>query len=375
MDSYLVSSAHPMPSVAISPCHGPCGLHQVAPYIGKLRPSISEFLLSKYTKLGDIVADPFCGSGTIPLDAVRLGRIPIAADCSEYAIALTKAKLLPPASLEEAILRLENSLRQSKEIRVDLRSVPAWVRQFFHPETLRGTVAFVEVLKKNNEHFLLACLLGILHHQRPGFLSYPSSHLVPYLRSTLFPRVQFPELYEYRDIRSRMLRKIERTYKLMPPAHTREMFDERDIRIVTAKEIAIWKTVDAIVTSPPYMNALDYVRDNRLRLWFLSGSYQYPNSAESTRSRSGFTELMKKFIRMVSTRMKIGGNCVVIVGETANRCRTKAHPAQVIWEQVREHSKLEVIDILSDEIPDIRRSRKEGRATKREIVLVIRRTS
>jgi len=29
------------------------------------------------------------------------------------------------------------------------------------------------------------------------------------------------------------------------------------------------ESIDAVITSPPYMDALDYARDNRLRLWFL----------------------------------------------------------------------------------------------------------
>jgi hypothetical protein len=42
------------------------------------------------------------------------------------------------------------------------------------PESLPGGVRVV--LAEN----LLASMLGILHHQRPGFLSFPSSHLIPY---------------------------------------------------------------------------------------------------------------------------------------------------------------------------------------------------
>ncbi len=59
----------------------------------------------------------------------------------------------------------------------------------------------------------MACLLGILHHQRLGFLFYPSSHLVPYLRDKLFPRKMFASLYEERDVRLRMLAKLRRTYR------------------------------------------------------------------------------------------------------------------------------------------------------------------
>ena len=77
-----------------------------------------------------------------------------------------------------------------------VRKVPMWVREFFHPETLRETLAWTLTLRERRRWFLLASLLGILHHQRPGFLSFPSSHTVPYLRKKAFPPAKFPELYE-----------------------------------------------------------------------------------------------------------------------------------------------------------------------------------
>jgi hypothetical protein len=51
--------------------------------------------------------------------------------------------------------------------------------------------------------------LGILHHVRPGFLSYPSSHLVPYLRKMKYPPEQFADMYAYRDVRSRLIAKVK----------------------------------------------------------------------------------------------------------------------------------------------------------------------
>lgn len=67
-----------------------------------------------------------------------------------------------------------------------------------------------EDLRKHNEYFFQACILGILHHVRPGFLSYPASHLVPYLRRKMYPPEQFPKMYSYRDVRSRFLAKVRR---------------------------------------------------------------------------------------------------------------------------------------------------------------------
>src|SRR5262245_55297191 len=111
-------------------------LHQLSPYIGKLKSAIAADLLTTYTGLNDLVLDPFCGSGTVPLEAALLGRRAVAADASMYAAVLTRAKLAPPLSLEAALLSLDRVLEDSRRRPTpDLRSVPQWVRRFFHPET------------------------------------------------------------------------------------------------------------------------------------------------------------------------------------------------------------------------------------------------
>ena len=232
-----------------------CSLHGIAPYIGRLKSTIAGHLVANFSRPGDVVADPFCGSGTIALEAALQNRRVLAADCNEYALLLTRAKL---SATDEAstVSALHDATECAKVMSVDLRTIPAWVRRFFHPRTLRESFALAQVLKQRNEHMLLACLLGILHHQRPGFLSYPSSHLVPYLRERSFPRDEFVEMYEYRDVTSRMLKKIARTYKRVPCG-----LSARDARIRAAnpRRVTLPGAVDAIITSPPYMNALDYV--------------------------------------------------------------------------------------------------------------------
>ena len=44
--------------------HDECTLHQLSPYIGKIKSSIAGELVKTYSKLGDLVVDPFGGSGT-----------------------------------------------------------------------------------------------------------------------------------------------------------------------------------------------------------------------------------------------------------------------------------------------------------------------
>ena len=169
-------------------------LQQLSPYIGKLKTGLVRPLVNYFTKPGDWVCDPFSGSGVVPLEALLLGRRAAANDLSVYAYCLTRGKVEAPASHADASTRTEKMLEAVQENwkRYDLRCVERWVREFFHPRTLKEAMAAFQYCSENAEWFLMACLCGILHHQRPGFLSYPASHAVPYLRPGLFPRDSFP---------------------------------------------------------------------------------------------------------------------------------------------------------------------------------------
>ena len=53
-----------------------CSLHQLSPYIGKIKSSIAADLIADFTHAGDQVVDPFAGAGTIPLEAAMAGNDP-----------------------------------------------------------------------------------------------------------------------------------------------------------------------------------------------------------------------------------------------------------------------------------------------------------
>src|SRR5580698_1421690 len=74
-------------------------LHQLSPYIGKLKSSIAGSLVAQFTEAGDLIYDPFSGSGTVALESWAAGRNIIANDLSPYAALLTRAKLFPYKSL------------------------------------------------------------------------------------------------------------------------------------------------------------------------------------------------------------------------------------------------------------------------------------
>ena len=345
-----------------------CGLHQLAPYIGKLKSTIARDLVSTFARRGDLVVDPFSGSGTVPLEALLLGRRAFASDISSYAATLTKAKLSPPGSMEIAIREAEQVLERLQDAPLpDLRTVPAWVRTYFHPKTLKETLAFARICRREQRHFLLACVLGILHHQRPGFLSFPSSHLVPYLRNKKFPRDEFPELYSYRALRPRLLAKIGRALRRGMPSNLDAKFV-----VAAVEDLSMECDFDAMITSPPYMNALDYGRDNRLRLWLLDEDSRSQISADTNSSRAAFSRQMMALAKLNERRLRASGYCVLVVGESVSRYGT-VHPAQSVVEIFEEHApSLALRRVIVDKIPDVRRARRSCRGVKEEQIIVFR---
>jgi len=347
------------------------GLHQLSPYIGKMKSSMARELVRAFTRPGDVVYDPFSGSGTIALEAWMAGRAVVANDLNPYAALLTRAKLRPYRSSDHALRRVAVLARgvEASLPHVDLRQIPKWVRAFFHPETLRETDAWARVLRAQRSKYLLACLLGILHHQRPGFLSYPSSHSVPYLRDRKFPREDFPELYAYREVRPRLERKIARSFRKRPELDfmlSRECF-ARD-----ARSLAPRRDVRAIVTSPPYMSQLDYARDNRLRLWFLGRIDWRPLEPLLSPAESYFLDLMRSCFALWRHVLVPGGFCVLVLGDK-HSCRYRDTLPKAIEDiATRVVGGYSVVLRQSDTIPDLRRVRKDCRGSVAETVLVLR---
>ncbi len=345
--------------------------HQLSPYIGKTKSSMAASLVARFSKEGDIVCDPFSGCGTFAFEAWQAGRHVVANDLSPYANLLTKAKLFPYHSLQDALLDFDKIADKvtSGNWTCDLRRVPSWVRSFFHSETLREILAWTAVLTEERRWFLLACLLGILHHQRPGFLSFPSSHTVPYLRGKKFPRSRFPELYEYRSVKDRLEAKVKRAFRRVPELDfklTRQCFNK------SANDLLPSATVDTILTSPPYMRQLDYGRDNRLRLWFLGcDDWQTLDNVVSP-GEDEFLTLMTRSFRRWKTVLKPGGYCVLVIGDAcsrANRSNLPHNVSKIAIEQVGGYS---LILEHTDIIPNDRRVRRGIVGSTSETILVLR---
>lgn len=350
-------------------------LQQLSPYVGKMKSGMARVLITLYSRPGDTVLDPFVGSGVVPLEAALSGRCAWANDLSPYAYVLTRGKLEAPENERVAIQRAKSVLDAVKREApsVDVNIAPDWVREFFHPDTLREILTAFQILRQHEDYFLTACLLGILQHVRPGFLSFPASHLVPYLRKTKYPPEKFPKMYAYRDLSSRLLEKVKRAYRRhMLPLN----WNERRYKIwqMNSMNLPIGDgTVDAIISSPPYFGALDYARDNRLRLWFLGCQEWKELDASLTANNKVYLPQMSVCLQEMFRVLKSGGHCILVLGDVERDDKTRL-TAEILADLAVKvtQGQFEVETIVDDRIPDERRSRRKTGTTKFERILVMR---
>jgi hypothetical protein len=309
------------------------------------------------------------------LEAALSGRCAWANDLSPYAYVLTQGKLEAPENERVAIQRAKSLLdavkRESPS--VDINVAPEWVLEFFHPDTLREVLSAFQILRQREDYFLAACLLGILHHVRPGFLSYPASHLVPYLRKTKYPPEKFPKMYEYRDLSSRLLGKVKRAYRrhMLPPN-----WNERRYEVCQMNSMNLPmgdQTADAVISSPPYFGALDYARDNRLRLWFLGCEDWKELDASLTANNKVYLPQMSICLQEMFRVLKPSSHCILVLGDVERDDKTRL-TAEILADLAVKvtQGQFGVETILDDRIPDERRSRRRTGTTKFERILVMR---
>jgi hypothetical protein len=123
------------------------------------------------------------------------------------------------------------------------------------------------------------------------------------------------------------------------------------------------------------MNELDYVRDNRLRLWFIERSLPEGLELVGRNREQAFTALLRAVCVRLAPGIERGGYFVFVVGDfTRGGGRTGRTSAltRTLFETDAALDVFKLDGIYRDTIPDIRRSRRECRGTKAEAVLVYR---
>ncbi len=296
-------------------------LHEVS-YRACFKPQLPRFFMERLTLPDETVYDPFMGRGTTLVEAALCGRIPLGCDVNPLSAMLVRPRLEPPR-LDEIAARLAKiNFSDGDEFSEDLSA-------FYHPDTLKQIRALKNYLHSRHanhemdmiDQWIRMVAINRLSGHSPGFFSVytmPPNQAVSVevqrkinaKRDQSPPRRDVPKIIIkkskalLKDLTledAQVLRKSSINAKLLTggAAHTPGLEPS---------------SVSLVVTSPPFLDVVNYAADNWLRCWFAGID---PKSVPITMSRKleDWKKAMTEVFMELRRVLKPGGWVAFEVGE------------------------------------------------------------
>ena len=300
-------------------------IHYTVSYRASFKPELPDFFIRRYAPLaGATVLDPFGGRGTTVLQANLLGQKAIHNDVNPVASFLCSARqVIPP--LNELVTRA--GALELGGIREPEESDRGRLHPFFHPETLSEILGLRDLVISHRDggdpsiRYIGLTALSRLYGHSTGFFSvytFPQISIMPGAqRRNNARRKQIPT---YRDIRDRIIRKLRRDLAREIPTSYHQAAGQNEYHCSDARNMSgvASQSVDLIVTSPPFLNKVNYKDDNWMRAWFLGLEDEMAQADVMMTPDLGlWLHFMRDVAREMGRVLKKGGRAVIEVGEVA----------------------------------------------------------
>ena len=294
-------------------------IHEVS-YRACFKPQLPRFFIEQLTSEGDTVLDPFMGRGTTLVEAILMNRFAVGCDINPLSEVLCGPRFNPPtlAQVEGRLSELDLSFDGD---------LPEDLDVFFQEETLRELCAlrayFADKGDKRDvvDQWIQMVATNRLTGHSNGFFSVytlPPNQAVTVDRQRLIneKREQEPE---YRDVKALILKKSKSLLKNLEDGDYQSFKQygrKSKIVIGSSSEATGIKngSVDLVVTSPPFLDVVDYASDNWLRCWFNNLDPDSIPISIHRNIQSWSEEMTSTFKRMV-TLLKKGAYVAFEVGE------------------------------------------------------------
>jgi len=256
--------------------------HGIHRYSGKFIPQIAARAIGMLTAPGELVVDPYCGSGTTLLEAALLGRRAMGIDLNPLAVLIAETKTTPVSVRELAALRRDLSIRlehvrsrhdmplfsasaagrEPTLAEADPRLSDPWFSKWFQRPVLEELVvldhAINDVEDRRCRNVARVAFSDILRRSSNAHSGYPN---------VMFDR-KAPE--KPRPIRA-FLRSLDRVCDMVASLDSvRARWEGVEARSGSALSLPIEEgTVDAIVSHPPYIGSIPYAEYGALSLKWL----------------------------------------------------------------------------------------------------------
>ena len=244
-------------------------LHEIS-YRACFKPQLPAYFINRFTSAGDIVLDPFMGRGTTALQASLTERIAYSSDINPLSVILAAPRLNPPdlSDVEKRLSVMPHAAKISAKHEALLT--------FFHSKTLSHLIAVRNWFAKkeaNNtmtreDHWIRMVILNRLSGHSPGFLSVKT--MPPNQAVSIEKQAQINKKHnrtpQPKDLIGIVMKKSVALLKSgYPPTnygHKLTCCAADDLSYINDGEVKL------AVTSPPFLDIVDYAKDNWLRCWF-----------------------------------------------------------------------------------------------------------
>ena len=250
-------------------------IHEIS-YRACFKPQLPAYFIDRLTQPGDIVYDPFSGRGTTAVEAALHGRTVIANDVNPLSAVLTHPRLeLPSVTEIDARLRtLRFSARPPSGLDLSM---------FFHPDTEYELLGLREYLYRRSrsghedsvDRWIRMVATNRLTGHSPGFFSVytlPPNQAVS-AEDQVRINARLKQEPDYRDIRALILKKSKKLQGRLAAAERWRLRKAAEEALLLSKDARGTReiptdSVQLTVTSPPFLDVVQYARDNWLRCWF-----------------------------------------------------------------------------------------------------------
>lgn len=310
-------------------------VHSFHWFPGNFIPQIPAYLVQLLSEPGDLVCDPFCGSGTTGIEALKLGRRAWLSDLNQASILVTRGKI---AALVNPIVRkdLERLLRElvwdsvlrSSEIGQNGEGSHSELALWFNEDTLgqlRYLWQLVEVACSCDLRSVLQTIFSDVLYacasvrgaptRTGGFRRHHWGWIADNVRPHRPNRHNAVKLFRERVHHAAAVLEVES----MPfPESVR--IERQDICSLNLPN----SSVDLVVTSPPYLAMIDYALANRMTYLWMGWSLQEDRDGEigaryrrSSRQVSvNYLQAMSLAAHQIERCLRDEAYCAIIIGSS-----------------------------------------------------------
>lgn len=302
-----------------------CSIHEIS-YRACFKPQLPKYFIEKYTKKGEIVYDPFGGRGTTAIEAALLGRNIITNDINPLSTLFVQGRLNPP-SLDDIEDWFDSRIERNTEMdQIDLS-------MFFEKKTLQeiNDLRNYFINKKikyldNIDHWIKMVATNRLTGHSKGFFSVYT--LPPNQAASAKSQIQINKKRnqspEYKDTREIIIKKSRQLLRTLDKDQSKNLLEAGKRALIFENDASQTSEISSgcvklIVTSPPFLNIVNYSEDNWLRCWFNNIDVkELANKITMSKTLEDWSNKMEGVFAELYRVLKKDGTIAFEVGEIRN---------------------------------------------------------